>query len=145
MLTKRLLVALSWAALGLAAMHLVVGFGMAVIGNPEGWLGGLMYAVLYATPLVLIALALRSSRSRWHRPAGWAALLLGAYYALIVVGNWSGYSAETKVFAVSITVPTIALDLAIFWATVVRHAGRPTASPPVDRPGRLTRSGGGMT
>ena len=100
------LTGLSWAALALAAMQVAVGIGMGVIGNSEGWLGGLVYAVLYATPLVLIALALRSSSSRWHRPAGWAALLLGAYYALIVVGNWSGYSAETRIFAVSITVPT---------------------------------------
>jgi len=127
------LTGLSWAALGLAVIQVAVGIGMAVIGNSEGWLGGLMYALLYATPLVLIALALRSSSSRWHRPAGWAALLLGAYYALIVVGNWSGYSAETRIFAVSITVPTVVLDLVIFWATVVRHAGR------------LTRSGGGAT
>jgi hypothetical protein len=142
MAAVRLLKGLAWAALGLAAIHVAVGTGMALIGNTEGWLGGLMYAVLYATPLVLIAIALRSSSTSWHGAAGWAALLLGAYYTLIVAGNWSGYSTETAIFAVSITVPTVALDLAIFWATVLHRAERPTVSPPSGRAGRLTRSGG---
>jgi hypothetical protein len=129
-MTVSLVKGLSWAALGLAAIHVAVGIAMAVIGNAEGWLGGLMYAVLYATPLVLIAVALRSSGSAWHRAAGWAALLLGSYYALIVVGNWPGYSAETMIFALGITVPTVALDLAIFWATVVRLPGVRRHRPP---------------
>lgn len=121
----RLLTGLSWAAFALAAAHVVVGIVMAFVPNPEGWAGGVFFAVSYGVPLVLIGLALRSSRPALHSGAGWAALLIAVYYALIVIGNWSGYSTQTALFAVGITVPTVALDLIIFWATVLRRSGRP--------------------
>lgn len=121
----RLPVGSSWAAFALAAAYVVVGIVMAVVDNPEGWAGGVFFAASYGAPLVLIGLALRSSHPVLHTIAGWAALLIGAIYSLIVIGNWSGYSSQTALFAVSITVPAVALDVIIFWATVLRRSGRP--------------------
>lgn len=121
----RRLTGLSWAAFGLAAADVVVGIVMAFVPNPEGWLGGIFFAVSYGVPLVLIGLALRSSRPVLHAIAGWAALLISVYYSLIVIGNWSGYSSGTALLAVGITVPAVALDLIVFWATILRRSGRP--------------------
>lgn len=124
----QLLRRLSWIAMALAAVQVAVGIGVSVVGNAEGWVGGILYALLYALPLLLIALALRSSRSSLHTAAGWAALVLAAFYSLVVIGNWSGYSSQMAIFAVCITVPTVALDLVIFWAIVLHRSGRPTTS-----------------
>ena len=35
-----LLARVSWIAIGLAAVHLVISVGMVVVGNTEGWVGG---------------------------------------------------------------------------------------------------------
>lgn len=125
----RLLDRLFWIAIGLSGAHVVVALGMVMLGNPEGLLGGVLYALLYALPLVLIALALRSSR-RWLRNvAGCAALLMAAYYSLVVGANWSGYSTQTSIFAVCVSAPTVALDLVIFWASVLHRPGGRSPSP----------------
>jgi hypothetical protein len=126
----RLLARLFWIAIGLGVAHVLVALGMVILGNPEGPLGGVLYAFLYALPLVLIALALRSSRRRLRYVAGCAALLLAAYYTLVVGANWSGYSTQTSIFALGVSVPTVALDLVIFWATVIHRPGRRSPSPP---------------
>jgi hypothetical protein len=136
----RLLMGLSWVAFALAAAYVVVGIVMFFVPNPEGWAGGIFFAVLYGVPLVLIGLALRSSHPVLHTIAGWAALLIGAVYTLIVIGNWSGYSSQTALFAVSITVPAVALDLIIFWATVLRRSGRTEKTGSARQVGR----GGGI-
>jgi hypothetical protein len=124
----RTLIHLSWLAMALAATHAAVGIAMSLVGNPGGWFGGILYALMYAVPLLLIALALRSSHSSLHAAAGWVALVLGAFYSLVVAGNWSGYSSQMAVFAVCITVPTAALDLVIFWAAVLRRSARPATT-----------------
>ncbi len=125
-LEMRLLTRLSWVAMALAALHGGVGVGLSFYGT-EGWFGGIVYALLYALPLLLIALALRSSRSWLHIAAGWAALVLAVYCSFIVVASWSGFSRD-DVFMVCTTAPTVALDLVIFWATVLRRSRRSATS-----------------
>jgi hypothetical protein len=116
----RLLTRLAWTATVLAAAHALVGIGISIVPNPDGWLGGIFYAAVYTLPLLLIGFALRSSRPLPHTVAGWVALLLAIFYSMVVVGNWSGYSTPQATFAVAITVPTVAFDLLIFWATILR-------------------------
>jgi hypothetical protein len=110
----------SWIAAWLAAAQVLVGVGVSLLPNPEGWVGGIFYAGMYALPLLLMAVALRSSRRPWHIVAGWGALLLAVFYSLVVVGNWSGYSAAQAAFALALTAPTVLVDLLVFWATILR-------------------------
>jgi chromate transport protein ChrA len=119
---------LSLIAMALAAVQVAVGIGVSFFGTDGGWFGGVVYAVLYALPLLLIALALRSSRSSFHTAAGWAALVLAVYYCFIVVASWSSGFSRDDVFMVCTTAPTVALDLVIFWAAVLHRWGRPTTS-----------------
>jgi hypothetical protein len=126
----RLLGRLSWFALALAAAHVLVGMAMTFAGNTEGPFGGVLYAAFYAIPLLLIALALRSVRQGWHTTAGWAALVLAVFYVAVVLGNRSGYSTQAATFAVMVTVPTAVLDLAIFWAGILRRPRRSKTSTP---------------
>ena len=125
-----LLRGLFWAAIVLAVGHVAVGAVMAVAGNPDGWIGGVFYAAVYALPLLLVALALRVKAAPWRMIAGWAALAMVAYETLILAGNWTGYSTAQAVFATAITVPTALLYALIFWAVIVRH---PAGAPPVGR------------
>lgn len=119
---------LSWVAMALVAAQIVVGLGMSIVGNPDGWLGGVLFALAYGLPLMLIALALGSSASVLHKVAGWAALFFAAYYSLIILVNWSGYSSVTAILAASVTAPTVLLDLVIFWATVLHQRRRTSTS-----------------
>jgi hypothetical protein len=125
----RLLIRLSWIAMALAAAQVVIAIGVSFFGTDGGWFGGILYALLYALPLLLIALALRSSHSWLHTAAGWAALVLAGYYSFIVVASWSGQSKE-DVFMVCTTAPTVGLDLVIFWATVLHRSRRPATISP---------------
>jgi hypothetical protein len=125
----RLLIRLSWIAMALAALQVVVAIGVSFFGTDGGWFGGVLYALLYALPLLMIALALRSSHSWLHTAAGWAALVLAVYYSFIVVASWSGNSRD-DVFMVCTTAPTVALDLVISWATVLRRSRRPATTGP---------------
>jgi hypothetical protein len=122
--------AVARTALGLATVHLFVGLAMGLLGNPEGPLGGVAYAVFYALPLLLIGLALRSSRRGYHVAAGVGALILGAFYAITVVGNWTFYSTEVAIFSAGITIPTVAVDLLVAWATLLHRPGRARPSTP---------------
>jgi hypothetical protein len=119
---------LSLIAMGLAAAQVVVGIGVSFFGTDGGWLGGVGYALLYALPLLLIALALRSSRSFFHIAAGWAALVLAVYYCFIVVASWSSGFSRDDVFMVCTTAPTVALDLIIFWVAALHRSARPATS-----------------
>jgi len=128
----RLLTRLSWMAMALAALNCGVGVGLSFYGT-EGWFGGIAYALLYALPLLLIALALRSSRSRLHIVAGWATFVLAVFYSFSVVASWSGFSRD-DVFIVCTTAPTVALDLVIFWATILRRSRRPATTGRLEGP-----------
>ena len=116
------LIRVFWAAIVLAAAHVLVGAAMAWLGNPSGWLGGVFYALAYGVPLVLVALCLRAKAPAWHMVGGWAALGLAAYCSLIVVANWVGYSTTQAVFATAITVPTVAVYVAAAWVSLARRA-----------------------
>jgi hypothetical protein len=124
----RSLLRLSWVAMALAAAQVVVGIGVSFFGTDTGWQGGVAYALLYALPLLLIALALRSSRSSFSTAAGWAALVLAVFYCFIVFKSWSSSFSGDDVFMVCTTAPTVALDLVIFWATVLHRLGRPATT-----------------
>lgn len=119
---------LAGTVLGLAAAQLAVAVMMWLSGNPEGWMGGILYAAFLALPQLLIALALHAPWGVCWAIAGWAAVILGALYALVVVGNWSGYSYVQAIFVVVMILPTVAVDLLVFWATVLRRPARPTAA-----------------
>jgi hypothetical protein len=117
-------------ALVLAAAHVVVGVVMSFIENPEGPAGGVLYALLYALPLLLIGLALRSSRSGFRTAAGLGAFILGTFYVMTVAENWAFYSPEQAVFAAAITVPTVAVDIATIWVTLLHRPARPMPPAP---------------
>ena len=110
---------LAWAAFVLAVAHVAVGVGMVVVGNEEGVGGAFLYMALFAVPLVLIGLGLRSSEARWRSTAGWVALVLAAYYVFVVIGNWSGYTGSEAALALGASLPTSALELLIFRAVML--------------------------
>jgi hypothetical protein len=118
---------LSWFLLALAVAHVLVGIGLAVAGD---WTGGVFYVLLYAVPLLLIGYALRSLRAALHTAAGWAAVVLALYFAAIPIGNWAGYSSGRALFVVLITLPTIAVYLAVVWFTLLHRSRRPGTPHP---------------
>jgi hypothetical protein len=120
MMMKRL----SWAAVALALAQVVVGAGLSLADNPEGPAGGVLYALFYAAPLLLIAGGLRSPRPSLHAVAAWVAIILAFFYTVVVVGNWPGYSGFQRIFVVSITAPTVALYAVIFWAAIFHQVKR---------------------
>jgi hypothetical protein len=115
---------LAWAAFVLAAAHVAVGVAMAVAGNEEGIGGALLYVALFAVPLVVIGLGLRSTEARRRSTAGWAALVLAAYYLLVIIGNWSGYTGSEAALALGASLPTSALELLIFRAVIMGGSRR---------------------
>ena len=119
----RQLTRLSWAAIALAGVHALVGAALVFVPNPEGWLGGILYAGLLAVPLCLIGLGLRSATAWPRQAAGWAALAMAAFYVSIAIGNLAGYTPAEAIFVLAAMVPTVALDLAIFLSVALR-AGR---------------------
>jgi hypothetical protein len=120
----RALVRLAWIGLAIAGLQLLVSVVVFVLPNPEGWLGGLLYAAFYAVPLALIALALRSGIPWLQTSCGWLAMLLAICFTAIPIGNWAGYASLQAVFAVAITVPTVLFYLAVFWTVVTRRGVR---------------------
>ncbi len=106
-------------ATALAAAHAAVAVFMAVAPNPEGPVAGLGYAVMYVLPAMLVALALWSRRAPLRLAAGWVALLLAALYAGVVLGNWAGSSPQEAAVSLAVNVPTAAVDLLVFGATVL--------------------------
>lgn len=119
---------LPFIAAALAALHLAVAAFMAIVPNPEGPAAGLGYGAMYALPAAIVALALWSGRAPLRFGAGWLALLLAALYAGVVVGNWTGYSPEQAAVSLAVNVPTAAVDLLVFWATVASRVWRRRAA-----------------
>lgn len=109
----------SLLAAALAGVDLVVSLGMALLGNPEGIVGAVLFFVMFGVPALALALALR--RPHWGRATGWTALVLAFLYAFIVTINLSGYSAGQAALVAAIMIPTVAVDLAIFTICVVRR------------------------
>jgi hypothetical protein len=113
---------LPFIAAALAVAHAAVAVFMAVVPNSEGPVAGLGYAAMYVVPAALIAFALWSRRRGLHFGAGWLALLFAALYAGVVAGNWAGYSPQQAAVSLAVNVPTAAVDLLVFWATVASRA-----------------------
>lgn len=112
----------------LAVMHTVVAIAMTIVPNPEGVGGVLGYAAMYVGPAVLVAAAVSSREPGRQLAAGWASLVLAVFYLVVVVANWSGYSAQQQAFAIGVNTPSVALYLAVFWGTVLaRREGRHSA------------------
>lgn len=114
----------------LGAAQLIVGIAVSVFPNPEGWVGGVLYAAVHALPLFLIGLLLRSRQQAWRTVAGWLGLAFGVFYTMVVVGNWPGFTTQQAIIAVGITVPTVVADAAVFWAAVLHRPGRSAFFPP---------------
>lgn len=119
---------LSVIAICIALIHVIVGAGVSIVPNPEGLAGGVLYVAMYALPLIVFGFGLRSAKPGWRTATGWAALVLAAGYSLVVTGNWSGYAAGQALFVLAVTAPTVAVDLAIFWAAVLHRPARPAPS-----------------
>ncbi len=126
----RLLSRLSLIAISLALVQVIIGVGLSLVPNPEGRLGGALYVAMYSVPLILFGFGLRSAKQGWRTATGWTALVLAAGYSMVVIGNWSGYTPQQALFAVGITAPTVAVDLAIFWSTVLHRPARSAPSAP---------------
>ena len=109
---------LSIVMLAVGTAELLVATLMAALGNPEGWLGGLLFGLLYAVPLLLLGAMLRSTRAWLRKTAGWAALLLVIGLAALLPANWDGYSPAQATMAVVLTVPVVVVGLVAFWVTV---------------------------
>jgi len=73
----------------------------------EGWLGGLLFIVLVAGPLLLVVLALSSGGPRVQRVMGWISAILVIYWILVVIGNWRGYSGAQVVLSLTAIIPAV--------------------------------------
>ncbi len=124
----KLLTRLSEIAIAIALVHVIVGAGVSLSPNSDGFLGGVLYVAMYALPLALFGFGLRSAKHGWRTATGWAALVLAAGYSAVVIGNWSGYAPLQALFVLVVTAPTVAVDLVIFWATVLHRPARPAPS-----------------
>lgn len=111
-------------------VHVIIGTGMSLVPNPDGWIGGVLYVAMYALPLIVFGFGLRSPKQGWRTATGWTALVLAAGYSMVLIANWSGYSRDQALFAALVTAPTVALDLAIFWAAVLHRPARQAPSAP---------------
>ena len=123
-----------------AAVEAVIGAAIALTPNPEGGLGGLLFASLYALPLAGIALLLRA-RGRAPRLLGGllGGLLAVGYGAIPIVNSLSGgsgYSTPEAFQVIAATVPAVAGGLAAFWAGVLRRGSLGTLARPFRRSDR---------
>ena len=96
-----------------ATVHVGVGVAVALIGNLEGPMGGLLYVAMFAVPMALIAIGIASSHFAARVASAWFGLALALTYSAVLVGNWSGYSTETRAVAVIVIIPTVLLYFAV--------------------------------
>ncbi len=113
-------------AMILGTAQLIVGIAVSIFPNPEGWVGGVLYAAVYALPLLLLGLLLRSRQQPWCTVACVRRLLYdGRGRELAWLHDPAG-----AIIAVGITVPTVVADVAIFWAVVLHRLGCSASFPP---------------
>lgn len=113
------------ATIALAAVESVVAIGIGAAGGTEGTQGGMYFGLLFALPLVVVGIALSRPSPRLHAGAAAAAALLAVAYVLILVGNWSGYTAAQRVVAPLLLIPAVIDYLAVL-AVVFVEARRRT-------------------
>lgn len=121
----------SIAVLAAAGVELVIAAVVSLTPNPDGWAGGVFFALAYSLPLALLGFALRASRRWLLWTAGVAAGVLGLFFAAIPVGNWSGYNGWWEQGrALAATVPAVVACAIVFWAAIVhRGPAAPKAEP----------------
>lgn len=109
----------------LAGAEFVIAVVISLTPNPEGWLGGLVYFLVYGGPLLAMAWALRSGRRWLVRAAGIGAAAFGVYCLVVPIGNWAGYAGWwEQARAVIASIPPIVASVLVFWAAILRHEPR---------------------
>lgn len=113
--------------LSMLVIQLAVAVAISLSPNPEGWLGGVLYAFAYGIPVVLLILGLRSRWPGLRLAAGILAGVFGLYFVAIPVLNWSLYVDSWEVArALGASIPPVIACAAIAWAGLLR---RPRARP----------------
>ena len=111
--------------LGMFAIQLAVAVGISLTPNSEGWLGGILYALAYGIPVVLLLLGLRSRWPGLRLAAGILAVAFALYFIAIPVLNWSLYATSWEIVrALAASIPPVIACAAIAWAGLL-HRPRP--------------------
>ena len=113
---------------GMLAVQLAVAVAISLTPNPEGWLGGILYAFAYGIPVVLLLLGLRSRWPGLRLASGILATIFGLYFVAIPILNWSLYATSWEVArALAASIPPVIACAAIAWAGLLRRPRpRPT-------------------
>jgi hypothetical protein len=125
----------SWLALGVAGAEVVVAAISTAVHVSEpyspGWLGFAFEMPVLVVPLVVVGLALRSSRRGVAMTTAVFALLLALYPAGVLLGHafwggdWQGYSAAEKILDLLLYAPPAAVYLATLLVELPAVARRP--------------------
>ncbi len=128
----------SWLALGLAGAEVIVGV-VAVVTSPPaapaGWGGDVTEMLLTVVPLVVVGLALRSSRRGVAITTAVVALAFAALVSVTLLGylfwghDWSGFTLRQKTIYSLEMIPPFAVYLAAFLAELPAF-GRRWPVPP---------------
>lgn len=98
----------TWLTLLAAATAVVVLLVEGPPGSGYGWGSVVVSCVLVAVPLVALALMVRSGDPRYAWPTVGLAVLVGAFAAVALIGNWSGQSSTDHVLDLVSTVLMLA-------------------------------------
>lgn len=124
------LVRVSWIAIGVAVYVAVAGIAMSMLVSNEGVAGGLMTALFFSLPLLLMGLALRNGGKGYRAAAALLAVLLFAFVAMAVLGNWASYSSSQALFVLLTMAPTAVACLLVLWAAFLHRPDRPRPPEP---------------
>jgi hypothetical protein len=110
--------------LAMIGLEFAAALIMSVAGSPEGWLGGLLFGLLYAAPVLVLFLLLRAPRPALARSAGLIAVPLAFAYIALPIANWTGYhTAWEAARAVLVTAPAVVACFVLF-AAGLNHSRR---------------------
>jgi len=125
----------SWLALGVAGAEVIVAAVSTAVRMSEpyspGWLGFAFEMPVLVLPLVVVGLALRSSRRGIVMTTAVLALLFALYPAGVLLGHafwggdWEGYSAAAKILDLLLYIPPTAVYLAALLVELQAFARRP--------------------
>jgi len=125
----------SWLAFGVAGTEVIVAAASTAVHLPEpyspGWLGFAFEMPFLVVPLVVVGVALRSSRRGIAMTTAVIALLLALYPAGVLLGHafwggdWQGYSAAEKILDLLLYAPPAAVYLAALLVELPAFARRP--------------------
>lgn len=125
----------SWLALGVASAEVIVAAVSTAVHLPEpyspGWLGFAFEMPFLVVPLVVVGLALRSSRRGIAMTTAVIALVLALYPGGVLLGHafwggdWEGFSAAEKILDLLLYAPPAAVYLAALLVELPAFARRP--------------------